>query len=83
MIAPLGPTPEMVGKLRPTKFFCWLKNTQSVIKVTVLGKAGETERGREKREGDGVRGSRRGREKKCVGSVCSTSTCPAEGATGT
>lgn len=46
MIAPFGPTLEMVGKLRPTKSFCWLKNTQSIIKLTVLVKAEETEKGR-------------------------------------
>lgn len=31
MIAPFGPTLEMVGKLRPTKSFCSLKNIQSPL----------------------------------------------------
>lgn len=43
MIAPFGPTLEMVGKLRPTKSFCWLKKTH---KVHYYGR---------KRGGEGVR----------------------------
>lgn len=55
MIAPFGPTLEMVGKLSPTKSFCWLKNSpnrneqNTETEMEERRGGGESERGTEKR----------------------------------